>query len=202
MTRELNDAKLRFQQFEVNTRYEREQELYNHRQEYEQQLQQQEQQQEHEDTEKLRQDYLSSVKKIQDASEEKIRLAQVRVNQMEQLLTRAEKKLSLLQNAADIVLEKQHEKINLLEQRLSDSYEKQADEGEREVGGILAGVMNTVEDAIRETEGENRKIRDKIIDGKLRGLKIQANHFKIIINHHSEQEYRLLQEGHMVWEKE
>ena len=103
LTRELNDAKLKFQQFEVNTRYEREQELYKLRQEYEQQLQEQQQQQKHQDTEKLRQDCLSSVKKIQDASDEKIRLAQVCVNQVEQLLTRAEKKLSLLQNAVNFV---------------------------------------------------------------------------------------------------
>ena len=52
------------------------------------------------------------------------------------------------------------------------------DEGVREVGGILAGVMNTVEEVIKETEGENRETRDKTIYGKLEGLKIQANNFK------------------------
>ena len=38
--------------------------------------------------------------------------------------------------------------------------------------------MNSVEDAMRETEDEDEKTRDKIIDGKLRGLEIQANHFQ------------------------
>ena len=62
----------------------------------------------------------------------------------------------------------------MLKERLKSG----GDEGEREVGGILAGVMNSVEDAIRETEGENEKTTMKIVNGKLRGLKIQANHLK------------------------
>ena len=96
-------------------------------------------------------------------------------------LFRAEKKLSWLQNSLkklefeEIALEQQDEAINLLQERLRTGG---GDEGDREIGGILVGVMNSVEDAIRETEGENEKTTMKIVNGKLRGLKIQANHFK------------------------
>ena len=38
--------------------------------------------------------------------------------------------------------------------------------------------MNIVEDTIRETKDENRKNRDKIVNGKLEALKIQSDHFK------------------------
>ena len=104
---------------------------------------------------------------------------------MEKTPNRAEKRLSSLQNElqeleyAKIALEKQDQAISLLQKRLNNSAGGgKNDVGERKVGGILAGVMNSFEDPIRETEGEDRKTRDKIIDGKLRGLKILANHFK------------------------
>ena len=80
-----------------------------------------------------------------------------------------------------MVIKEQYEAISLLEQKLVNSKQTKTgkeDEGERGIGGILASVINTVEDAIRETEGEYKETKSKIIDDKLRGVKIQADHFK------------------------
>ena len=170
----------RLRQFEVNVKCEQE-ELYNLRQEYEQKLQEQQQQQESGVIKKIKQEYLSSVQKVQEESERKIQAANNHVNEMQKTLVRAEKKLSWLQNnlqeleIAKIALEQHDQAISLQQERLRTGG---GDEGNRETGGILAGVMNSVEKAIRETEGKDRKTKDKIINEKLRGLKIQSNHIK------------------------
>ena len=87
---------------------------------------------------------------------------------MEKTLVRAEKKLSWLQNNlqelefAKVALEQQDQAINLLQERLRTG--GTADQGDRKIGGILAGVVD-----------------DEIIFGKLKGLKIQADHFQKLL---------------------
>ena len=187
LIREGNDAIQRLRQFEVNVKYEQEEELYKLRQEYEQKLQQQQQQQGQEDIKKIKQEYLSSVQKIQQQTEEKIKNANISVNEMQETLVRAVKKLSWLENSleelefAKIALEQQDQAINMLQERLAqEAGGNTADEGSREIGGILAGAVHAVDDVkeIIDRENPNEKDKNKIIFGKLEGLKKQANKFK------------------------
>ena len=113
----------RLRQFEANTKYEREQELYDLCQKCEQQHQEQHQQQQHKDTERLRQEYLSSVQRVQGESERKIKSVNEHADEIEKTLKRAEKKLSSLQNGlqelnyAKLALEQQDQAISLLQER-------------------------------------------------------------------------------------
>ena len=124
------------------------------------------------------------MQKIQQQTEEKSKNANTSVNEMQKTLVRAEKKLSWLENSleelefAKIALEKQDQAINMLPERLAQGAdEKTADEGEREIGGILAGVVDDVKGII-DRESPNEKDKNKIIFGKLDGLKAQADRFK------------------------
>ena len=110
---------------------------------------------------------------------------------MQKTLVRAEKKLFWLENSleelefAKVALEQQDQAINTLEERLIEAQKTGGksladDEGSREIGGILAGVVDAVDDTIEtiDRENPNKKDKDKIIFGKLDGLKAQANKFK------------------------
>ena len=181
LIRERNDAIQRLRQFEVNVKNEQEEELFNLRQEYEQKLQEGQ-----EDIKKIKQEYLSSVQKIQEETGRKIKNANIQVSEMEKTLARAEKKLSWFQNSleeleyAKIALEQQDQAINMLQERLVQGAGGKTDEGDREIGGVLAGIVDAVDDVIEtiDRENPNKKDKDKIIFGKLDGLKAQADRFK------------------------
>ena len=104
----------------------------------------------------------------------------------EKTLVKAEKKLSWSQNTlkelevAKSVLEQQDQAINMLEERLVQGVGGKTDEGSRKIGGILAGVVDAIDDVIEtiDRENPNEKDKNKIIFGKLDGLKVQADCLK------------------------
>ena len=106
---------------------------------------------------------------------------------MEKKLSTAEKRLSTLHNElseldfAKNIMEQQHEAITALEQRLIEAERRPTGPtGEDEDVRELAGVLETVDNAIRniEEENPNEEDKEKVINGGLVSLEKQADGFK------------------------